>query len=391
MNFADPTLDTLRSLNDASRWVVVPNVPIFCPHERKGKDGKPIKVDAARLERIASRMLANERGGAVPARIIPGHTTPGAPQKDQPDWWGLATGARVGTFGPENRPAILATFYYRRDCWDEARKYPFRSAEFYPGRDEITAISLLKTDPELDLGMLAYERDDGAYFYGVPGAMEGAMDDSAPPEDYDKDPVCQKMLRYMKKCYPHLDKLHEQYALSALGPTNARLPAMADAINKPTEPLQMSRDEQISMYERQLAEVQTVNTDLKRYNSELAAQITELAKETRVVRYERELEQLVQQGYPIKVAAELPECRDLTPEQFARHKAVLVRVGEAGRKPVGAPPIRLGELPDPAPKGVNAPPPRHEEIMQYMRARPGTSYEMAEAHVLTGAGAAAGK
>ena len=59
---ADPTLAFLDQFKDASRWVVVPNVPIFRGHQRKDKQGRLITVGDRELQAIAynqARVLAD--------------------------------------------------------------------------------------------------------------------------------------------------------------------------------------------------------------------------------------------------------------------------------------------------------------------------------------------
>lgn len=146
--------------------IVVCNVPIFCPHQNRECDGRLIVVDNQRLRRVAANTAM--RAGRGGLRLLLGHSAgPG----QHPPLVGRASDLAVGAFGPSRQLAILATFRYSRDAWEEAKKYPFRSVEFYPDRDEITAVSLLKTDPILDLGMLTFGSDEELVRYGNPAMV----------------------------------------------------------------------------------------------------------------------------------------------------------------------------------------------------------------------------
>ena len=50
--------------------------------------------------------------------------------------------------------SMLSNLYYSKEHWEEAKKYPFRSVEYWPGSRDIRAVALLLRDPELDLGAL---------------------------------------------------------------------------------------------------------------------------------------------------------------------------------------------------------------------------------------------
>src|SRR5215831_3577946 len=160
MAYPDPTLESLEAFGDPSRWDrVTENVPIFVPHERKTKDGKEIRVDRARLERIAARINAREKASGVAVKFTDGHTRlPLAQytQDQQPEILGWGRNARVGTWGPQEIPAILVTCYVRKGKAPKVDELPFRSPEFYEGADEITGVALLRTDPFLDMGMVTH-------------------------------------------------------------------------------------------------------------------------------------------------------------------------------------------------------------------------------------------
>lgn len=368
---ADPTLDTLAKLDDPTLYVKVENVPIFRPHERQGKDGKPVKVDVERLGKIAAKINRKTAESGDMPRLIPGHTKPGAPQKDQPSAWGFAKDARVGTFGPGNVPGILATFYVSKERWEECKQYPYRSPEFYAATDEITAVAFLKTDPELDLGVLTYERSDGGEY--VPLDL-GPLRYNVTADDLDdNDPMLSRVLRYMQKCYPRLKDMHEQYAAGFPGPMNTGVPTMSEA----KKPDQLQKSAEVLQYEKQVA-------DLTAANAEQAKRMADLEKQNRLIRYERDLTALREQGYQLDLAEELKDLSDATPEQFERHKKRIVERYQ--RAPIGQA-IRQGEIDHKIPgqaKGMTEE--QMGEALQYCRENPGVPWEQAVVKVTKKAG-----
>lgn len=142
-------------------------MPVFDEHDEFDKGGRLIRrFDVAKLATIARN--CNERfaktGDAVPLTL--GHTIPGAPEKYQPEIVGYARNFRVGRFGKQQKPCILADFYFYPSRYGEAMKYPRRSVELYPRDLVFDPIALLKRTPQLDLGIL----DDDRHQAGNDGA-----------------------------------------------------------------------------------------------------------------------------------------------------------------------------------------------------------------------------
>jgi hypothetical protein len=167
VTYSDPTVDFLKTLDDPRLWVKVENAPIFKPHERtiKGPDGaeKKIVITEDDLEPIAQQInqLAAD-DGSLPIMTI-GHRVQNDPnfkETNQPPWVGVVCNAKKGTFGPKNKPAITATLYYKRKHWEEAKEYPFRSIDFYPGSNKVSGVALLTRDPYLSMGIISYQSED---------------------------------------------------------------------------------------------------------------------------------------------------------------------------------------------------------------------------------------
>src|SRR5579859_6646898 len=161
----DPTLDILHMFDDASKWEVVQNVPMMIPHERANPDGTTkYKVGLDRLNAVVATMDALEKEDGVLPKIQVGHTVKGGPE---PEILGWIRNRRVGTWGPKEKSGIIADYWYEKDKFPKASGHPFRSAEFYPSENRISASALLSRDPELDMGMVLCERDAQCEFYSL--------------------------------------------------------------------------------------------------------------------------------------------------------------------------------------------------------------------------------
>lgn len=276
----DATLDSLERLNDTSRWVIVRGVPIFSPHTRYNREGEALyEIGTDELKDIAEQCNRLESEVGVPVKISIGHTMQ-VPEMQQSPVVGYARNLRVGTFGPKKLPALIADFFYAKDCWETARKYPFRSAEYYPSSKQISGVALLERDPELDLGALIFERGleaitDGrknkVFFYsrnwgdpmpdvvhyeGEPegkkmqGSSEGAP--QKPGEGLELDPEFERHAdAYHAKKFPMFTHMHAHYAshhatqhaaeaathhAAAASGTNTAMPAPVGHPNAPVPP-----------------------------------------------------------------------------------------------------------------------------------------------------------
>lgn len=186
---ADPTMEFLKDLDNPSKWYCVKNVPINRPHEIEFEmeDGtkKKVKVTTKDLPHIASVVNKAYQSAGVPVRATLGHVkyNKDTPEHEQPKMAGYFRNAKVGTFGPENTPAVLADLYVRLN---EARsilaQYPFRSMEYDPATKRIHGVALLTRNPMLDLGVVTYQDEEWVACYEFPpsGDKNPKEDDVAP-------------------------------------------------------------------------------------------------------------------------------------------------------------------------------------------------------------------
>lgn len=209
MTTADPTMDLIDSLNraDPGEWGrIIYGAPIFCEHSgyevTDGKEKRLVvvpageeppegakllySVDEKRLELITKEIARNYAEG-TPIKLFIGHSDPKKPQEQNPPLAGFGRGARMGTFGPQKRKAILTDAFFKPGFENAATEYPERSPEFVLRTNGITGVALLKTDPRLKMGMLAYSADrEGIIYYGV-GFMADEIVDNA--DDEKKPPM----------------------------------------------------------------------------------------------------------------------------------------------------------------------------------------------------------
>lgn len=365
---ADPTMTTLASFNDASQWEVIRDVPVLTTHQRaiKDKDGRDVtvNVDQPRLQRILAILQQRLKQTGVVPRITEGHILkgPNIPEKMQPEVLGFTPYFRLGTFGPERRPAILTDLYFWPGKLAKAREYPFRSAEIYPYEfdpespyaDQLTGVALLKKDPALDMGILTYGTRHGCYHYSMesaemdqdptklPGepaapppappapAAPAAAAPPAAPEGPDPE-FAQHFDRCMGAKYPHMEAYYRDHvvkhyekpeappappaapdAAPAAAPPAPAAPVAPPSMDK--EPELMSRETAAKMaqYERDIAEHKAALQVLN-------ARVAEEEKAKRLALYERDLASLQHEGFDFDLKTELMDVSELTPDQFSRH------------------------------------------------------------------------
>lgn len=365
----DPTLQLLRDLEDPEKYVRVDNVPIFIPHRRTrlktdaaGRpvldgEGKPqaetIEVKESDLPRIAENINANFKESGVPFRITLGHIRqdPAVPETAQPKVVGWGKNARVGTFGPKAKPAVLGTCYYRKDCYREAMEYPYRSAEYYHGAREITGVALLKRDPELDMGVLTYERADGAWLYALENTMPDmtppapAAPPAAPPAPAAPDHAAMAD-EYLRHCmsHPHHGALAAHYAGMAMPAAAPALPsatngAVPGAEKKEHEPPKKEHeakddgDKDDYARRQEMLAYQRDNAALQKRIAELEQDNARRKHREEMLVYERDLDALSDAGWQFDRKAEVAEAETMTVEQ---RKQQLGRIQRSyARAPIG--------------------------------------------------------
>lgn len=340
----DPTLRLLSRLEDETQWAINRNVPIFKAHTRTIKDpqtGKVRKIEVTEddLEAICEtyQRLVAETGGFP--RLMFGHTIDGAPETEQPIPVGWALNYRVGTFGPARQKCILCDEYVEARYAEARKTYPYRSPEYYAGRQDIASVALLRRDPQLDLGVVMYERDrtdqrdlpsGGPLYYSRGGRaylyqseihmpdMPGETPDPTTPvpgAQTPEDAEREKFDKYVSN-HPVLKYVCAKYAAEAstagqpAPPGGPPAPGPAKMSAAPPggppgagkEPEKMSRAEAALKYERDA----------------LNRRVADLERENRVARYRRDLESLQARGVLLDVEEELGECADLGAEAFAK-------------------------------------------------------------------------
>lgn len=261
---SDPTLALMKRLEDPTDWDdVLYGVPIFTEHEmwevEDGEDeqGKPktrrvvvlpgekapesatlaYRIGPKELRASASQINRNYEEYGKPVKIFIGHTLKPTDQTQQPPLVGYGIDAEVGPWGPKGRLALKLDEYIERGCGKVARKYPERSPEFYPGKNEITGLALLKTDPRLPMGMVTYKGSDGAILYGrgfdmadqVPDQTDKTPDEVRSDEAYTPEEATQykRMAGFLEKYHEPFKSMCEKYAESqaaTAGPTDGAIP-----------------------------------------------------------------------------------------------------------------------------------------------------------------------
>lgn len=340
---ADPTIDSLELLKDASRWVVKKNVPIFIPHVRKGTNGQELyRITENDLRDIAA--VCNSRAAeGVLGKLQIGHTLKDKPETEQPPLAGLFQNYQPSRFGPEGKPCLSADFYYLKSQFETSKKYPFRSAEYYPNTKEITAVALLQRDPELDMGMLLFERKGPCYFYSSKELPMDFASQVIPDEAFDEKEASKFML-YMKKCFP---KFYEQYGPGGGGQNGGTLdgmtgyqrqtPAVTPAVAVVLPPSTPGATA--------VSPLAKENAELYQRNEQLSARLAKIEGDYKAdqlaVQYERQLRELDPEGRTLDISAELADLRSMTEAQAASHLKRLERAAQYSRTPIGQPMLRI--------------------------------------------------
>lgn len=437
---ADPTLAFLERFENPKNWdLILPNVPLFIPHEREAR-GKKIRVDVDRLKKLAERLAEKEKRSGVVLRGTEGHTklVPDghggqrvADQSQQPSILAYARNPKFGKWGPAAQPGLLVDLYVPKGNLSRVKNYPTRSLEFYPkeltGRDDdATGFAFLATDPALDMGMLGYARGGqppDCLYYGLENHMADDLenreeegreeetpdagkeppgepgDPAAPPDAADEiDPAKKaEFMRYMAACYPHLAAMQAGGPPGMGGPPgvppgpgpDAGLPGLtpnaapAPAFPSPTNgALPMPLDKKPEPYARQPVPVQ--------YERELKAakqRIADLETKDRHKDFRAELGRLAQ-AHVFDPEKEFAKVQQFSREQFDWwvHNAI-VHYERCEEQPYPGRDDLTGAM---LPVAYETPRPpdtalRSEDemdvAMQYMREHPGeATWEKALAH-----------
>lgn len=387
---SDPTLETIRSLDDPAKFVRKDGVPIWVPHTRRTRaaDGSDITITVTKadLKTYAANLNKLESSRGVLPRLTDGHLKPGEPGKappPPPKLVGYFRNARVGTFGPENTPAVLADLYYfnRPEILEVVSERPYRSPEVYTNVKEIRGLALMLNDPFLDMGTVTYGSDSMPICYGgdhMPGAAMGpkgaampavpAAPEAKPDESPEEKELFEKMRSYMCRAYG-LDEGWPGAPKPA--PEEAPAPAPAPAEEK-KDVTAMGRAGTPEFYAREVGQ--------------LKAQIQGLQIERDQERCQMLIYGLESEGYSLTPEEKTKELKKLAKLPLADRtdRVEELRVIYANRKPpegqfqLYGGPVEGGE-----PNADNDPfaaPAHHEAAVSYMMANPGITYERAVAH-----------
>lgn len=351
MKPGDPTLASVARFSDPAAWdLILRGIPVFIPHQIKSRDGRTISVDEKRLRQIANNINKSFKSRGVPVKYQEGHTLPPTevPQGHQPEIHAYGIGARVGKWGPGQKLGLLLDMYVLPGHLSRVRQFPFRSAEFYDDRDNITAVALLRTDPRLDMGVVFYAQDDLTVSYDqnfarvlcysrntmpldptmqdddrLPDEEPGTGDEKEPEVDEEFD---RKADQYMGRKYKHLPTMYQEFCknMSTASGTNS-LPG------KDEGPEGYSRKKLPELYQKAINEVKEEVKVLKR----------ELAQKDKAIHYSQELAALKEIGCEFDFDAELKDCLELNEDQFRRHCKRL----ERSAAPVGGSFVRPANMP----------------------------------------------
>jgi hypothetical protein len=363
------TFALMRDLENPAKYLKVSGVPIFTSFVGKRVDPLTkkeqfINIGEEHVKRVIEKQNSFEKSGTSLARITPGHIIPDPqwPETRQPPPWGWSMNWNYGKL--DGKPTIFGDLYFAKFPVpdhatidnpagprmlipaNEYKTFPFRSPEYFMGKEEIGGIALLRRDPQLDLSVLACWHPLGDVFYFAAG---GPMTDTPPspsspstpsspsvkpPHDPTEPPQAtapsqeesEKFMACMQHCYPGMHAMHEHMSkggkvmdfmmdasmrpagaegnvpATASAPANASMPSNPSTPSTAThmatteEALKAAREEGARMKGEELS------VQFKRYEERLAAsEAKTLAAEkaARRKRYEQIVTQLDAEGFMI--------------------------------------------------------------------------------------------
>lgn len=317
---ADPTVEFMDRFADESQWIIKRNVPIFKPHQRikqdkKGADFVAYEITEGNLETIVGDVRKRESNG-VPLRMTVGHIKgdPDFPESSNPEVVGYWLNARMGTFG-RGQACVVADAYVKNDCREKVKGRPYRSAEYYPSRNELRGAAVMARDPALDLGTVElYALPEGAVFVPIEGELYMATETDCPDGH---DQFVKHMDHYCKS-QPWMKHAMETYQASAPSATDTIIPA-AGAKKKKAEPEvkdeegqaeRMQRDDELATY----AKLQSRVTEMEKKSEEKDKLISKLVVARDRADCERMVKQLQLEGYQLKTAPTVEKLVRKTPE-----------------------------------------------------------------------------
>jgi hypothetical protein len=255
------------------------------------RDGKPteIVITDGDLQSYVAATQALELESGVVSRLTAGHTKPGS--KDQPTLVGYGRAKSVGHFGPKRQPCVWYTLYFKPEHFQAYKDWPYRSPEFYPERDEIRGVALLMTDPELDMGMVAYESEAETPEDETPA---GHDEWTKHFEHYAKR--C-GYLGYARQCYEGQSPMAGPSTATATNVTEPKMPTPAEeaAAKQQAEAVRMEREQNAIQYAKLEQQATADREEIKQLRESVATLVKERDRsdcERRVIQLEAEQYQL---------------------------------------------------------------------------------------------------
>jgi hypothetical protein len=215
---------------------------------------------------------------------------------------GFSRDWRVGEW--KGRPTLLGTLYFRKDRLAEARTYPYRSVEYYDDRHEVTGVALLRRDPEIDLGVLTYDRDSGCcrYALGDPAMPTDLDDPTAPPDAL--APSAEESTQFLRMMRHHFPRLYaEAFPSGSDGSLPEAAPPPDEGARGSTPPAPPADEAEATRMAREQTAIQ-----FRRMGERVEA----LERQNRALLYERDratceqqVTQLEAEGYLVRDRAKL--------------------------------------------------------------------------------------
>ena len=373
----DATLATLASFDDPTKWAVRRNVPVFKPHCRTIK-GQVREITPEDLEDICRYSRELEEATGVVGRITIGHVRTELADHDpaQGKLVGFLRNYRLAPIGPQGEPGIVADQYCFPDKAEELRGYPYRSVEYRHADRTIRGVAHMIRDPQLDMGVLAYESTEPTTYYEMPPMNEMGQPPAGPdqqlPQGFTPDEValftkCAAWLKQAGLLQPPAPPPMAEPMLGEEPPMDEPPmdePPMGDEPPMDDEPTDEPSEDDEMADDKKKPEL----FELQEENKKLKAQIAKLTLQGEVSK--------LNDLYELDPEEETAALIEMTPKQRAAHIARIKAKYPKKTPSATVPSIELYEFPQSDAPGS---PESEKQVVELIRRNPGMSAAEARA------------
>lgn len=274
------------------QWVTELGIPCFRPHVRRDDKGKFLyEVTAADLSEViknSAKFTVELHGNKPP--ITEGHRdfSQAAKESNQPLVLGYLENFRAGNL-PDGTQCILCDRHYMEQYGEIAKRHPYASVDYIPGRKAIVGQAKLTRPPALNLGAVFYPgTNEPVYVYSLgadqmdPEKKDIKEETVTPDLTPEEQNGSEKVYRYLCSKYKWMGAAAQKYDAEASA-TNTG-PAETSDKDPEKESAKPNKEPDDEGKEKDKVEKMAANELVQKYEADRAADRAELAR----LRKERE-------------------------------------------------------------------------------------------------------